>query len=216
MRDRTAVGDDSRRRETRWDDPGVQRDEPDEEDDLHRRFLSEFATAREAARLSYSDLAARTRIPRSTLFRWASGHGTPDFESLTRLDDALGAQGRLQALGSTAAAGVWDPWAHPGIAAAGEHEHHWPARYQGLVWVLLNPTANRAGQSHHVEMQWGPNRLSLDEILPAGGIYLTTGKASEEHAVILTVRTAPHTWSAFGSGQPSDGRPARDIRSNWS
>ncbi len=171
------------------------------------------ALRRLRGRRTLRDMADATKISRASLSRYERGAPVP-LEFAAVLDAALNAQGWVATSVARLQQPRWAPWVDQ--VSARTFAHRWPAAYNGTVWVHVVPVPQRVGERHEIQLQWGPWRRSVDVVLERPGMLLTTGKATDEDevAVTLHLNTDAPVYAVFGAGEVP-GQPQLDMRQGW-
>lgn len=164
---------------------------------------------------SLRDISLKTHLSKSTLHRYESGLTPIPVENAVLLDKAYDSGGWIEAAINVLGRGMWKPWRKESPKRV--HAHRWPAKCQGLVWVVVKPAANRVGEQHELVLRWGPWRSVVTTVLPEEGVALTTGKDVDADGVAVTLNLDcdPPAYALFGIGEDLDGVRILDIRQQW-
>lgn len=101
-------------------------------------------------RRSLRDLAKKAAIGKSSLDRYETG-ATPIPLGLAKsLDKAYEADGWIEAVVAAVGRGRWEPWRDEKPKRT--FAHRWPAKYQGLVWIIVRPVATNIRKSHDLQL----------------------------------------------------------------
>jgi hypothetical protein len=92
--------------------------------------------------------------------------------------------------------------------------HHYPAAYQGRIWVRVLTLGSRRGTKHTVVLRWGPWRAKRSFRTTNPAVCLTQAKAADDYSVPLFVLITPAANISFGTGL-APCQETLDISHSW-
>ena len=158
------------------------------------------------------------RISRSTLSRYERGITLPGLDQAKHLDTLYNADGKVELLLAKLRHQTWNPYYDDPSKPKRKYFYRWPPEYSGLVWMHLKPAADLIDSRHKIRLQWGPWKMATETVIPADGVYLVTGKATDDsnQSVTLELNCDLHVFALFGAGKiKNKTAPKLDIRQKW-
>lgn len=164
---------------------------------------------------SLREVATESFITKSSLHRYETGASQIPIKIAKCLDKAYQAEGWIEAAVAAIGKGRWEPWSTERTDRL--FSHRWPAKYEGPVWVAVRPIPEHSGRVHQLHLTWGPWSTSVAAKVPGTpGLTLTTGKAGEEEAVVISLRTDLNVYALFGVGDDvGDSSYVINVRDRW-
>lgn len=167
-------------------------------------------------KVSLRALEAASGFSRSQLSAFENGHRLPQLTYADELDRLYGGTGWVALAVRSLNRGRWDPWKSD-RAPSREHAFSWHASYEGMVWVKIKPTPEHVMLPHVLTSEWGWWHRVDKLPIPASGVVLMTGKATDHDGVSRTynLTAEPPVFALAGFGDKLDGENVHDIRHGW-
>lgn len=164
---------------------------------------------RRALELTQQQVAAAAASSIAVVSRLERGERLPDRTTIRRLDQALEAEGKLEAL--WLASLELPPAA---TAPARRWVHNYPAAYWGLIWMRIRSDPAVASPTLAFEIRWGPWTLTRRLRWPAHReVALWHTKGDDGLSIPVIVRTDQPVEVEFHIGEPPT--EAIDINPGW-
>lgn len=93
--------------------------------------------------------------------------------------------------------------------------HHFPAAYEGAIWIRVLTFGTRRGNKHKVTLRWGPWRARKAFKTAEPAVCLVQAKAADEFSVPLFLTVTPPANVSFGMGHPPCAKSIDTSHSWW-
>lgn len=166
--------------------------------------------------LSLRDFEKTSGFSRSQLSAYENGRRLPKLAYAAELDALYGETGWVALAVRTLSRTAWNPWASD-RGQEPRHAFSWPAAYGGLVWIKVKPSPEAAGRRHRLVSEWGPWGRADEVELPADGVVLLQGKATDGDGISRTYNLTADApvYALAGSGSDLPRELVIDIRRGW-